>query len=96
MSVNLSHHKVLIRPILTEKTTHGIESLNAYVFEVAPSANKIQVKDAVEEIFDVSVVKVNILNRRGKRKRVGRSIGFGKATRRAVVTVKTGERIDVY
>ena len=94
--MNLSNHQVLIRPILTEKTTHGIETLNAYVFEVALSANKIQVRRAVESLFEVSVVKVNILNRSGKRKRVGRSVGFGKATRRAIVTLKTGDKIDVY
>jgi len=94
--MDLSNHKVLLRPILTEKTTHGIEALNAYVFQVDPSANKIQVKYAVEEIFHVTVEKVNILNRRGKRKRVGRHIGFGKGSRRAIVTIKTGDNIDVY
>jgi large subunit ribosomal protein L23 len=91
-----SPHQILIRPILTEKTTHGIEAMNAYVFEVAPRANKLEVRQAVEDLFDVKVVKVNLLNRRGKRKRVGRSVGFGKDTRRAVVTLKSGDKIDVY
>jgi len=94
--VKLSHHEVLIRPVLTEKTTHAIEVLNCYAFEVAPTANKIQVRNAVEELFDVKVLKVNIRNRRGKRKRVGRSVGFGKDTKQAIVTLRTGDKIDVY
>ncbi len=89
-------YDVLKRPILTEKTTHGIESLNTYVFEIASSANKIAVKEAVEDLFDVKVVKVNIRNRRGKRKRVGKSIGYGKDRKEAIITLKTGHKIDVY
>ena len=89
-------HRILTRPILTEKSTHGIETLNAYVFEVAPSANKIEVRRAVEELFDVKVVKVNIKNCRGKRKRIGRSIGFSKDVKEAIVTLKLGDKIDVY
>ena len=89
-------HGILRRPILTEKSTHGIETLNSYVFEIIPDANKIAVKDAVEELFDVKVVKVNIRRRRGKRKRVGKSIGFGKDHKEAIVTLRTGDKIDVY
>jgi large subunit ribosomal protein L23 len=87
---------LLRRPILTEKTTHGIEALNAYVFEIAPGANKLQVRKAVEEIFDVKVVKVNIRRRRGKLKRIGRSYGYGKDKKEAIVTLRTGDKIDVY
>ena len=94
--MNLSNQAVLLRPVLTEKSTFGIESRNAYVFEVAPQANKIMVRRAIEDLFDVHVVKVNMRNRRGKRKRVGRSIGFGKDTKQAIVTVRPGEKIDVY
>ena len=89
-------HNVLRRPVLTEKTTRGIEYQNAYVFEVDPSANKIQVRKAVEELFDVKVAKVNIRNRKGKLKRVGRSIGYTKDRREAVVTLKAGHKLDVY
>lgn len=94
--MNLSDHGILLRPILTEKTTFGIEALNAYVFEVHPSANKLQVRNAVEGLFDVKVRKVNIRNRRGKRKRVGRSVGFGKNTKHAVVTLAVGDKLDIY
>ena len=94
--MNLSDHGVLLRPILTEKTTFGIEVLNAYVFEVHPSANKIQIRKAVETLFDVKVKKVNVRNRKGKRKRVGRSVGYGKDTKHAVVTLAPGDKLDIY
>ena len=94
--MNLSDHGVLLRPILTEKTTFGIEALNAYVFEVHPSANKIQIRKAVENLFDVKVRKVNVRNRKGKRKRVGRTVGYGKNTKHAVVTLAAGETLDIY
>ena len=94
--MNLSDHGVLLRPILTEKTTFGIEVLNAYVFEVHPSANKIQVRKAVETLFDVKVTKVNIRNRKGKRKRVGRSVGYGKDTKHAIVTLAAGDKLEIY
>ena len=92
----LSEHGVLLRPILTEKTTFGIEVLNAYVFEVHPSANKIQIRKAVETLFDVKVTKVNVRNRKGKRKRVGRSVGYGKDTKHAVVTLAAGDKLEIY
>ena len=94
--MNLSDHGVLLRPILTEKTTFAIEVLNAYVFEVHPSANKIQIRKAVETLFDVKVTKVNVRNRKGKRKRVGRSVGYGKDTKHAVVTLAAGDKLEIY
>ena len=94
--MNLSDQGVLLRPILTEKTTFGIEVLNAYVFEVHPSANKVQVRKAVETLFDVKVTKVNIRNRKGKRKRVGRSVGYGKDTKHAIVTLAAGDKLEIY
>ena len=94
--MNLSDNGVLLRPILTEKTTFGIEVLNAYVFEVHPSANKIQIRKAVETLFDVKVTKVNVRNRKGKRKRVGKSVGYGKDTKHAVVTLAAGDKLEIY
>jgi large subunit ribosomal protein L23 len=87
---------VLRRPLLTEKTTRGIETLNTYVFEVAREANKLLVRKAIEELFGVKVVKVNIRNRRGKFKRMGRSAGFGKDRKEAIVTLKQGDKLDIY
>jgi len=94
MTVNL--HTILRRPVLTEKSTRGIEARSAYVFEVAPDANKILVRRAVEELFGVKVLKVNMRVRKGKRKRVGRSTGFGKDRKEAIVTLRPGQKIDVY
>ena len=89
-------HTILLRPVITEKTTHGIETLNTYVFDIAVNANKIMVRRAVEEIFNVKVVKVNIRNRRGKAKRIGRSIGYGKDRKEAIVTLRQGDKLDIY
>lgn len=92
----MNPQSVLRRPVLTEKTTKGIEVLNAYVFEVAPQANKIQVKRAVEESFDVKVTKVNMRVKKGKFKKMGRSAGFGQDRKEAIVTLKTGDKLDIY
>ena len=89
-------HSILRRPIVTEKTTRGMEYQNAYVFEVSPGANKIEVRRAIEELFDVKVAKVNIRNRKGKLKRVGRSLGYTKDRREAIVTLRAGHKLDVF
>jgi len=87
---------ILKRPLLTEKSTWGIEALNVYVFEVSRDSNKILVKKAVEDSFNVKVAKVNIRNKRGKFKRMGRSAGFGHDRKEAIVTLKPGFKLDVY
>jgi len=92
----MEFYNVLRRPILTEKSTRGMELQNAYVFEIVPRANKLIVRRAVEELFDVKVVKVNIRHRKGKLKRVGRSIGYSKNRKEAVVTLRAGDKLDIY
>lgn len=87
---------VIRRPVLTEKTTHAMETRNTYVFEVAPEANKIMIRRAIEQLFNVKVKKVNVRNRKGKLKRVGRSFGYGKNRKEAIVTLKEGYKLDVY
>ena len=94
--MELNVHGVLKRPVLTEKSTHLIEVGRKYVFEVAPEANKLIVQKTVEQVFNVEVEKVNVRVRKGKRKRVGRSVGFGKDRKEAIVTLKPGFTIDVY
>lgn len=89
-------HTVLRRPILTEKTTRGMEQQGAYVFEVDGGANKVIVRRAIESIFDVKVAKVNIRNRKGKLKRTGRSVGYTKDHKEAIVTLRAGHKIDIY
>jgi large subunit ribosomal protein L23 len=81
---------------LTEKTTRAIEVANQYVFEVAPEANKLLVRKAIEELFDVKVVKVNVRNRRGKLKRIGRHTGYGSGHKEAIVTLRAGDKLDIY
>ena len=69
-------HTIIRKPVITEKSTFQVEENNSYIFKVAPDSNRIEIKAAIEQIFDVKVKKVNTLNQNGKRRRVGRSIGF--------------------
>jgi large subunit ribosomal protein L23 len=90
--------QVIVRPIMSEKS-YELLGANAYTFQVHPDANKIQVRQAVEEIFGVKVTKVTTLNRKGKRKRSPsrRTLTYGRRpdTKRAVVTLAEGDRIDL-
>lgn len=86
---------VLKRPLLTEKGTDQKESMNKYLFEVDRGANKIQVKNAVEKIFSVKVDDVHTVNVKGKVKRVGRNIGKSSDWKKAIVTLKAGEKIEI-
>ena len=88
-------HTIIIEPVITEKSTFQTERQNAYVFKVAPDSNRIEVKAAIEEIFDVKVKKVNTIKQSGKRRRVGRSIGFTSGFKKAVVTLQPGFEIDL-
>ena len=91
------HRDVIIRPVVSEKS-YGLLEENVYTFVVAPSASKPEIRDAVESIFDVSVLKVNTLNRKGKRKRNRRTGGFGQKSgqKRALVTLAEGDSIDLF
>lgn len=88
---------VIIEPVVSEKSYDLIES-NVYTFVVAPGANKTQIRKAVEEIFEVRVLKVNTLNRKGKRMRNRRTGAFSsRATvKRAIVTVHADDSIDLF
>jgi len=88
---------VIIRPVVSEKS-YGLLDEGAYTFVVHPDANKIEIRQAVESIFNVRVSKVNTLNRKGKRKRNRRSFTFGKRsdTKRAIVTLAGDDRIDLF
>jgi large subunit ribosomal protein L23 len=93
----MDHRDVILRPVVSEKSL-GLADENAYTFVVAPDANKIEIREAVEAIFDVKVTKVNTLNRSGKRRRNRRSFTYGKRpdTKRAIVTLAAGDRIDLF
>ena len=88
---------IIIRPVVSEKS-YGLLDGGVYTFVVDPRATKIEISSAVEEIFNVRVAKVNTLNRKGKRKRNRRSATFGQRpdTKRAIVTLAAGGRIDLF
>ena len=87
-------HKVLERPTITEKSTVLQES-GKYTFRVAPKANKVQVKEAVEKSFNVTVIGVNITKTHGKRKRYGSRMTKKPDIKKAVVTLAEGDRINL-
>jgi len=89
-------YSVVIRPLVTEKGTHQSESLNAYAFEVAPTANKAQIKQAIEKIYDVKVVDVRTANRKGKPRRTGRFSGKTRHWKKAVVELHEDNHIDLF
>ena len=85
---------VIIRPVVSEKSYNLIDQ-GKYTFEVAPGSNKTEIKQAVEQIFNVKVASVNTLNRIGKTKRTRFGFGKRKDTKRAIVTLKSGS-IDLF
>ena len=86
---------ILISPVVSEKA-YGLLDQNKYTFIVSPSANKTQIKIAVEEVFGVKVTSVNTMNREGKRVRTRSGFGRKAATKRAIVSVASGDRIDIF
>ena len=90
------YSKVIIRPLLTEKNAKMKDAENRVAFEVAPDANKIEIKRAVEEAFKVSVKGVNILNVRGKIKKLGKNIGRRRDWKKAIVTLQEGSIIEFF
>ncbi|MCH7845381.1 MAG: 50S ribosomal protein L23 [Acidobacteria bacterium] len=86
---------VVIEPVVSEKSYDLIEDHNIYTFVVDRGANKTQIKQAVSKIFDVTVVSVNTLNRKGKVKRTGYVVGKRKNTKRALVKLAVGDAIEI-
>jgi large subunit ribosomal protein L23 len=88
----------IIRPVISEKSTRLGES-SPYVFEVAPTANKIQIKQAIETVFaskKINVVSVNIMHVPGKMRRHGRHQGMTSSWKKAIVTLRPGQRLDLF
>lgn len=92
----LEEYRIIRRPIVTEKGSTLKDDNNQLIFEVAPDANKPEIRKAVEKIFKVTVLSVRTQNRLGKRKRVGRTAGRRRNWKKAVVTLKEGDRIDFF
>ncbi|MFT4083102.1 MAG: 50S ribosomal protein L23 [Nocardioides sp.] len=86
---------VLIAPVVSEKS-YGLLDQNKYTFVVRPTANKTEIKIAVEKVFNVKVTSVNTLNRVGKARRTRSGLGKRKDTKRAIVTLADGDRIDIF
>ncbi|MGY1635163.1 50S ribosomal protein L23 [Geodermatophilus sp. SYSU D00742] len=86
---------VLLSPVISEKS-YGLLDDNQYTFVVLPEANKTQIKIAVEQIFKVKVLGVNTINRQGKRKRAKGGMGKRKDTKRAIVSLAPGDRIEIF
>ena len=91
----MNHYQIIIRPLVTEKNTN-LMSLNKYSFEVDRNANKLQIKQAIETIFNVGVTKVHTMNVRGKMRRRGREFGYTRDWKKAIVTLAEGDRIEIF
>jgi large subunit ribosomal protein L23 len=94
MSVDIRHYDVILAPVITEKAT-ALTEHNQVVFRVRKDATKPQIKAAVEKLFDVKVVGVNTLVRKGKTKRFRGTVGTQSDVKRAIVTLAEGQSIDV-
>lgn len=88
-------YDVLSRPLVTEKNVQ-LQALGKYAFEIAPRANKHQVKQAVETAFKVDVTKVNIITVPGKQRRIGRQQVLTPSWKKAIVTLKAGNKIELF
>jgi large subunit ribosomal protein L23 len=89
-------YQIIEKPLVTEKGSGMLASGNWVVFRVRLGANKIQIREAVQKIFDVKVLHVNTQVVQGKRKRFGKSIGQSKTWKKAMVQLKEGEKIEIF
>ena len=89
-------YKVLEKPLVTEKSAQNLAETNRVSFRVRRSANKHQIKTAVEQIFSVTVLDVNTLVVKGKNRRFGKSVGVTKTWKKAIVLLKQGDKIDIF
>jgi large subunit ribosomal protein L23 len=89
-------YKIIIQPLITEKTTRLKDDFSKVAFKVNSDANKIEIKKAVETLFNVKVIKVNALNVKGKPKRLGVYKGRRSDWKKAIVTLARGEKLDFF
>ena len=93
--MSLSAHDIIIRPVITEKSSALME-LNKYTFKVRRDVNKIQIRKAVEEAFKVKVLSVNTINVKSKPKRMGAFVGKTRSWKKAIVALPEGQRIEFF
>jgi len=91
----MNSNDIIIKPVISEKST-GMMVDNKYVFKVANNSNKLTIKLAVKEIFGVTPEKVNIVNVRGKNRRLRYRMGKRSAWKKAIVTLKAGDKIEIF
>ena len=90
-------HRTIVRPIVTEKTSSSYQARGEYVFEVANDATKPAIRQAIEKLFGVKVTGVWTMNMRGKPRRgMGRSAGVRPSWKKAIVTLQSGDKIDIF
>lgn len=89
-------YDVIVRPLVTEKSTNELDRQGAYTFQVAREANKIEIRQAVEKLFNVRVKDVRTMQYRGKQRRVGKHIGTRSAWKKAIVTLAEGDTIQIF
>ena len=89
-------YQVVIKPLVTERGTMMLSEGNWVTFRVHPDANKIEVREAIQKIFSVSVLQVNTQIVRGKRRRFGKTMGQSKAWKKAMVRLKEGDKIEIF
>lgn len=90
------YYDLVREPIITEKTLNLVEEFNRYTFKVAKDANKVEIKKAIETIFNVKVIKVNTINVKPKPKRMGQYEGFKNAYKKAIVELAEGQKIEAF
>lgn len=88
-------HDVIIKPLITEKSM-GSTATGRYIFEIHPKANKYEIKQALKEVLNVDVLKVNVLYTPGKFRRYGKTTGRTQQVKKAVVTIKAGQKIELF
>jgi large subunit ribosomal protein L23 len=92
----MNAHDIILKPLLTEKSTALREAVNQICFRVRGDANRTQVKRAIEETLNVKVLRVNILNVEGKTKKMNRFVGKRPNWKKAIVSLKEGEKLNIF
>jgi len=94
-AVSDSKRKLLVKQVWVTEKASNLSNFGKYIFVIDKSANKSEIKKAIESIYSVKVISVNIINSKGKSKRLGRSMGKTSAYKKAIITLKKGQKIDV-
>lgn len=89
-------YRTVVRPVVTEKTSAAYQSRGEYVFEVASDATKPAIRSAIEKLFGVKVAGINTMNVRGKVRRVGKTAGTRPNWKKAIVTLREGDKIEIF